>query len=470
MRDKKVEALRLRAKGFSYREIAKILGVSHVTVINWLRKPSVKKEDKLEKAYQNMEEDLKKRLKALLELASSEKGRSRVLSKRAIFRRLELDLSMLGIGSYHAFLRFLDLFIEREYGSREKLEKKRRPRKEAPKYHVPRGSVIREPAVIEIDATGYTVGDRLYTILLAVDTYSMHLFDPMVVENKTKEIKHYNKAINGYDLAKYLIHIFSAYGVPHAVKYDGDKVMNNELVSRGLRRLGVRVMRAYLPNQKVIERVFRDIKDELRYLTANVESPEQVYEKVADAVNTYNRLEHNFKHTGKAVPDEVFENIRHHYRHMNEDEIRKAFREEAERTVRNNTVQWGGLFYEVNIPMDLGRLGDYGRKKSAPRVLCTRDIENLARIEVYDINTGEYLGEGRLITKTDVLSPAEKKQAENRKKRVIRRARKITEELEAIEDSLKDIPEVPDIPGVQKKGSLEDLTSLAEAIEEEELW
>ena len=470
MRDKKIEALRLRAKGFTYREIAEILGVSHPTVINWIRKPSTRKEDRLEKAYWNMGEDLRKRLKALLELASSEKGRSRVLSKRAIFRRLELDLSMLGIGSYHTFLKFLDLFVEKEYGSREKLEKKRRPKKEAPRYHVPRGSVIREPAVIEIDATGYTVGDRLYTIILAIDTYSMHLFDPMVVENRTKEIKHYNKAINGCDLARYLIHIFSNYGVPYAAKYDGDKVMNNELVSRGLRRLGVKVMRAYLPNQKVIERVFRDIKDELRYLTAKVEDPEQVYEKVADAVNTYNRLEHNFKHTGKAVPDEVFESIKHNYNPISEDDLRKAFREEVERTIRNNTIQWGGLLYEVNIPTDLDRLGEYGRKRQAPRVLCTRDIENLARIEVYDLNTGEYLGEGRLVTRTDVLSPAEKKQVENRRKRVIRRARKITRELEAIEESLKDTPEAPDIPGAQKKGSLEDLTSLAETIQEEEIW
>jgi len=426
MRDKRVEAKKLFAMGFSLRSIAKLLGVTHPTVARWVREEPLPKENKYERTYKALPADLKNRLKALLELSSSEKGCSRVLSKRAIFRRLELDLSMLGINTYHKFLRFLDVFIRREYGSAENLEKKRRPKKELPKYHAPRGSVVREPAVIEIDATGYTVGDRLYTILLAIDTYSMHLFDPMVVENKTKEIKHYNKAINAYDLARYLIYLFSEYGVPHAVKYDGDKVMNNELIRRGLRRLRVKVLRAYLPNQKVIERVFRDLKDELRYLARGTK-PEEVPEKVADAVNTYNRTEHAYKHLGAqpVVPEELFARIKHLYRSVPEDELRKAFRDETIRTLRNNTVQWDGYTYEVSLfseaHSDLLRLSEYGRKKSAPKVLCARDVENLTRIEIYDPRTGEYLGEGRLTTPETILSPAEKRETQNKQKRVLKR-------------------------------------------------
>ncbi len=470
MRDKKLEALKLRAAGMSYREIARYLGVSHPTVMRWLKGESTKKEPLHERAYKTMSRDLRNRLKILLETVASEKGRSRTLSRRSIYRKLELELGMLGIKNYSSFLRFLDLFIEQEYGSREKLEKKRRPKKETPKYHVSKGSVTREPALIEIDATGYTVGDRLYTILLAIDTYSMHFFDPMIVENKTKDIKHYNKAINGHDLAKYLIHIFSTYGVPHAVKYDGDKVMNNELISRGLKRLNIKSIRAYLPNQKVIERAFRDLKDEIRYLVTTIKDQEEVYDKIADAVNNYNITEHNFKHIGKSVPQETFEATKRYYTPISEDQLRKAFREEAERTIRNNTIQWGGLFYEVAVPIDLDRLGEYGRKKSAPKVLCTRDIENLTRIEIYDLNTGEYLGEGRLVTQTNILSPVEKKQSENKKKRAIKRARKITEELQAIEESLEDLPDTPIIQGNKNKGSLQDLAELAETIEEEELW
>jgi len=474
MREKKIEAKKLHAMGFSMRQIAKVLGVSHPTISRWLKEDSTPRADPYIQLYKRTPHKLKSRLKALLELSSSEKGRSRVLSKKAIFRRLELDLSMLGISSYHKFCKYLEVFIREEYGSKEKLEKKRRPRKELPRYHTPKGSVIREPAVVEIDATGYTVGDRLYTILLAIDTYSMHFFEPMVVENKTKDIKHYNKAINGYDLAEYLIHIFSEYGLPYALKYDGDKVMNNELISRGLKRLGVRTIRAYLPNQKVIERAFRDIKDELRYLTHNVQERELVFEKIADAVNTYNMREHTFKHLGNrpVIPQELFSQLSHHYSPVSEDELRKAFREEAIRTVRNNTVQWDGSLYEVHLidpyRFEPHRLGEYGRKRSAPKVLCTRDIDNLVRIELFDLRTGEYLGEGRLVSVEEVLSPSEKKELKNKRKRVLRRARKIDKELSAIEESLQEQTDVRIESSAS--GSLEDLMELAQEIEEEEIW
>lgn len=43
-----IKALQLYLEGLSYREIERILGVSHVTIINWARKYQIKRPEKLD--------------------------------------------------------------------------------------------------------------------------------------------------------------------------------------------------------------------------------------------------------------------------------------------------------------------------------------------------------------------------------------------------------------------------------------
>jgi len=432
-------AKKLHLQGFSIRQIAKILGVSHTTVRRWLSSS----EDPVpwvQRTYEKMPKDLRKRLKELLTLKTEEKGRTRVLSYAQIYRLLQIDLQLLGVDKLYRFYQFINYFADREFGSKEKLELLRRDKKELSRVRRPKGKVRRNPGTVELDGTGYTWKGRLYFIFLAREVYSGYIFDPYIIEAKDSSIKHYNKAITSYDIAKYLISIFEEWGLPSAIKTDNEKTLTSELITNALRELGVRIERTkpYSPNQKLIERAIRDIKDTLRHINT-----ETFDDAILQAVEIYNRSEHRFEHFAHPViPSSVIQKVE--FKPVDPDTLRFAFAERFTRKVRDNTISVDGLKYEFYCEY-YPRASDYGRKRDLPEVLCLRLIDDATKLYVYDPETGKRLGIANLVsTEVSELEPIEIKQEKNRKRRVRRRKEKAEVELREIEKREREREEIPD--------------------------
>jgi transposase len=245
------------------------------------------------------------------------------------------------------------------------------------------------------------------------------------------QAQHYNKAFNSLDVARFLISLFKEYGLPERIITDNEAVLKAEIVERGLQALNIPVVRTrpYSPNQKLIERAFRDLKDQLRYFTSTHTTFEDA---LKSAIEQYNRTEHRFEHFNEPViPEHLHATIE--YRHVEEDELRKAFREKFIRTVRNHTITIDNLKYEFIYDFE-GKVGEIGRNRKAPTVVCYRDIENATILEVWDEKETRPLGIARLISQ-DVpsLDPTEIKEIRNKEKRIERRKRKLKEELIEIE-------------------------------------
>ena len=115
--------------------------------------------------------------------------------------------------------------------------------------------------------------------------------------------------------------------------------------------------------------------------------------------------------------------------------------EVKEATVRNNKIEWEGYVYEFLLPEKI-REGEYGRKPKAPKVLVKRHIDNASYLEVYDIDTGEYLGEARLIS-ADVptLDPTERKVVKSAERRAKRKVKKLNEEAQKINEEVENLKE-----------------------------
>jgi len=171
MRKKEVQitAYKLYAQGYSLRQIQTILnkvGIkAHFTTIKrWIdMEIQIQKEKTIQ-----IPEELKQKIKDLLMLKNKEKGRSRFLSFRQIYKLLEVDLQMIGITSYQSWNRIIKDFIKQEFGSYEKLQQKRLDKRETSKNIVSKGKLSRNPAEWEIDATGYSVNGKHYHIFICL--------------------------------------------------------------------------------------------------------------------------------------------------------------------------------------------------------------------------------------------------------------------------------------------------------------
>jgi hypothetical protein len=150
------------------------------------------------------------------------------------------------------------------------------------------------------------------------------------------------------------------------------------------------------------------------------------------AVEVYNKSEHKFEHFNEPVVPEILHSGIE-YRTVEEDELRKAFREKFIRVVRNHTITIDNLKYEFVYDFE-EKAGEIGRNRKAPTVVCYRDIENATILEIWDEKETRPLGVARLIS-TDVpsLDPTEIKELKNKEKRIERRKRKLKEELIEIE-------------------------------------
>jgi len=420
----KLRAIQLYLQGFSVSQIAKLLKHNRATIYRWIKGLPQKRMGRPRKV-REIPNELIEKLKALLLDVNEEKGRKRTHSLRRIYHLLELDLRLVGINSLASFYRLVEDFVKSEWGSWERLEVARRGIKEAPK--VSKGKVQREKGLVEIDATGYVFAGKQYSILFALELYSMRILGFYTVENKEKNATHYNKAFSSLDVAKFMFQLFLRHGVPKAVKTDNEKILTSEHITRALKELGVEIRRTkpYQANQKLIERVIRELKDIARTIKAG-----SINDLISLAINTYNRTAHNFEHFQKPVaPAEV---ELQGFSEVDEGRLRKAFAERFERTIRNHTITIDNLRYEFYLPQEEKELG---RAKNAPRVICLRDIEDITKLEVY-ASSGEFLGYARLVsTELPSLDPVEYKQHKQKSKRVEKREEKLREELRELQEA-----------------------------------
>jgi transposase len=432
MDERKMEVLRLYSLNIPTRRIARILGIPKSTVERWVKEPLTLKAEEKQKNAPLLQDEIWDRVIELLKLSKEEKGRTRVLSIAQTYRLFEVELQAKGIKSERTFRRVLEQVIKQRFGSWEGLEMKRRDKSELAEHRKPKGKQRREPATWEIDATGYTFKGERYFILAVRERWSGAFLSCMVAKAKEDSLAgHYNKAFNSLDIARFLISLFREYGLPERIITDNEAVLKAEIITRSLEYLNIPITRTkpYSPNSKLIERAFRDLKDHLRYFTSTHPSFE---EALKAAIDTYNRTEHRFEHFQTPIIPEVIHS-KIEYRQTEEDEIRKAFRERFIRTVRNNTIQIDNLKYEFIYDFE-GRFGEIGRNRKSIVIVCYRDIENAAILEVWDEKETRPLGIARLISQAvPSLNPVDIKEIKSRERRIERRKRKLKEELLEIE-------------------------------------
>jgi hypothetical protein len=432
MDEKKIIALHLYGSGASIRGIAEILKVPKSTVHRWIQEMLAKPKTKEKMKEELLQDEIWDRIINSLMLTIKEKGRTRTLSVAYVFRLYKQELMDKGIEKERAFRRHLERVIKERFGSWEGLEMKRRDKSELAEHRKPKAKQRREPATWEIDATGYSWKGERFFILAVRERWSGAFLSYMVAKaREDTQAQHYNKAFNSLDVARFLISLFKEYGLPERIITDNEAVLKAEIITRGLEHLNIPITRTkpYAPNQKLIERSFRDLKDFLRYYTNTHPTFEDA---LRAAVEVYNKSEHKFEHFNEPVVPEILHSGIE-YRTVEEDELRKAFREKFIRVVRNHTITIDNLKYEFVYDFE-EKAGEIGRNRKAPTVVCYRDIENATILEIWDEKETRPLGIARLIS-TDVpsLDPTEIKELKNKEKRIERRKRKLKEELIEIE-------------------------------------
>jgi len=432
MDEKKMIALHLYGSGASIRRIAEILKIPKSTVHRWIQEILGKPKKREKRKEELLQDEIWDRIINSLMLTVKEKGRTRTLSIARVFDLYKSELMAKGIEKERTFRRYLEVVIKERFGSWEALELKRRDRSELAEYRKPKAKQRREKGEWEIDATGYSFKGERYFLLCVRERWSGAFLDCLFAKAKEDTAAgHYNKAFNSLDVARFLISLFKEYGLPERIITDNEAVLKAEIVERGLKALNIPITRTkpYSPNSKLIERAFRDLKDHLRYFVSTHPSFE---EALKAAIDTYNRIEHKFEHFNEPIaPETLHATIE--YRKVEEDELRKAFREKFTRTVRNHTITIDNLKYEFIYDFE-ERAGEIGRHRKAPTVVCYRDIENATILEVWDGEEKTPLGFAKLIsTDAPSLDPTEIREIKNKEKRIERRKRKLKEELIEIE-------------------------------------
>ena len=437
----------------SIREISKITGVPKSTVDRWIKEAIKEKQaKKIERLYYKTNQELRERIIQALLKVVSQKGRTRAAAnKRMLYRLFELDFNQIGVKDEKTASELISYIVKQEFGSWEKLEAKRRPFKEHSKYRSSKGRIERTPALLEIDGTGLTFeitenGEKLQvSLFIALDVYSGYVFPmPLLIDNKTKPVRFYNKAFNSREVAKFLLELFIQYGLPKQIRTDNDPTIKNEYLNNTFQILSLEALKAKRPNQKFIERIIEDFKKYARYYQATNQprTKEEIYETALQAIKACNSMERKFSIFNQThTPEEVFAAIKEQYKPIDPLSVRRAFMETKEIGVRNNKIEWDGYVYEFLMPQKI-REGEYGRKPKAPQVLVKRHIDNASFIEVYDIQTGEFIGEARLIS-SDVptINPMERRQLKSAEKRARQKAKKLNKEIQTINQEVEKVKE-----------------------------
>lgn len=436
----------LYSKGMSVKEIARTLGLTYHQVYHLLHyDPKRTEKDWKEEYLQKLKlHGLDRKLKKLLTYREERKGREVYLKFSEIQERLYGDFLMHGIENlsrsrWYEFLRF---FVSAEMGTSWEEVRAKRKRKVLSK-----GSILREEGVMEIDATGWEFGGKNYSIMLSLDVFSGFVLSYMVVENKEKNAKHYNKAFDRFDVAKFLQDTFIAYGVPRIIKSDNERVIKNEFVISALERLGVKHVRTTPgePQQKLIENVIGKLKSYMVGIkTGSVE------ELLDYAVSRWNKSVHRFKHLDEPViPVEVFKE----YEKVDQDLITQAFAVRVTRKLRDNHISVGNVKYEFVYPGEL-------------EVKALIHLDDNTKAELYDADTGEYLGVAYKVSRSLGDTVPEESQKKRKVRRIERRRRRYEEEISRLEEEKRQVLEEEE----REREGRESVLELAEKLKEEELW
>lgn len=453
--------------GFSYRKIAKFLGISKSEVERIINAEKEKiKKGRKKQNLPFLPQELKEKIKLLLLHKTEEKGKTRNISFLKIYDVLELEFKSVGINNKSKFYRFIKTFIEQEYGSLEALITKRVDKKNMNQIRQNKGYIKREK-IIEIDATGYTYKGERYAILQAMDQYSGYLLDFMIIKSKEdKNTYYYNKAFNEMDFMFFLYNLFKKYGVAD-IKVDNEKFLITRNIERALNEVGVKLIKAkpYNPREKLIERAFRTVKEEIRVLTALSNADfEHLWET---AVEQYNKTKHKFI-AGSWIPAERFQT----YEYIDEDVLRETFSYEVERVWINGYIKFDNKTYFFQHPLLESMQQTFlGRKKQNPTVKIRIDLENNTRAFVYN-EKGEYLGVATLITTVEHTSTIEEKEAKQKARRIERTKRKLQTKLDQLsiskeqeekeENNIDIFEEILNAPSI----SIEPQTQKTQTIEE----
>ena len=441
----------LYQKGMSVKEIAKVLNLTYHQVYHLLHYEPKKPEDwRIAYLEELKKHGLDEKLKKLLTYKEKRKGKDVYLKFSEIQERLYGDLFIHGIKNlgktrWYEFLRF---FVSTEMGmSWEEFVAKRKEKV------LPRGSITREEGIMEVDATGWSFGGKNYSIMLSLDVFSGFVLSYMVVENKEKDAKHYNKAFDRFEVAKFLQDTFIAYGVPKILKSDNEKVIKNNYVLEALNRLGVKHVRTVpgQPQQKLIENVIGKLKSYMTGVKTN-----SIEELLDYAINRWNKSIHRFKHIEEPiVPVEVFKE----YEKVEEDRIIKAFAIRVRRKLRNNLISVENTKYEFLYPGEL-------------EVEALIYLDDNTKAELYDANTGEFLGVAYKASKNLGDTIPEESQKRRKVKRIEKRKKKYEEEIQKLEEEKQRVFEESRNLEVEEREEKREgsILDLAEKIEEEELW
>lgn len=450
------QAKELFQKGMTISEIAKALGLSYHQVYHMLRYEPKKTEDwRIAYLEELKKHGIDEKLKKFLTYKEKRKGKDVYLKFSEIQERLYGDLFIHGIKKlgktrWYEFLRF---FVSTEMGlTWEEFVAKRKGKP------LPKGSIMREEGLIEVDATGFTFFGKNYSVMLCIDNTLGFILSYMVVENKEKDAKHYNKAFDKFDVAKFLQDTFIAYGIPKMLKSDNERVIKNEYIKNALERLGIKHIRTIpgQPQQKLIENFIGHIKA----YTIGIKTS-SINELLDYAINRWNMSPHRFKHLEKPViPAEIFKG----YDKRSEEEIIKAFAIREKRVLRNNTISVNGVLYEFIYP-------------GTVEVEALIYLDDNTKAELYYPETGEFLGIAYKISKSFGDTVPEESQKKRKVKRIERRKKKLEEQIQKLErekeETLSEIYKPDNFDIGEESGeesSKESILDLAKNIEEEELW
>jgi len=450
--DIRKQVLQLHQKGMSIKEIAKILGLTYHQVYHLVHyNPKREKKDwRMEYLEKLKRHSLHEKLKKLLTYKEERKGKKVYLRFSEVKERLLPELVIYGIEPLKTtrWYEFLKFFVA--YEMKTSWEKFISKRKGKP---LPKGSIMREEGLIEVDATGFTFGKN-YSVMLSIDTFTGFILSYMVIENKEKDAKHYNKAFDKFDVAKFLQDTFITYGIPKMLKSDNERVIKNEYVKNALERLGIKHIRTIpgQPQQKLIENFIGHIK---AYTTGIKTS--SINELLDYAVNRWNMSPHKFKHFEKPViPAEIFKE----YDKRREEEIIKAFAIRERRVLRNNTISVNGVLYEFIYP-------------GTVEVETIIYLDDNTKAYLYNAETGEFLGVAYKIARSLGDTVPDESQTRRKVKRIERRKKKLEEQIQKLErekeETLSEIYKPDDFESVEES-SKESILDLAKNIEEEELW
>jgi len=417
---------RMLALNMSVRAISQALGIPKTTVHRWIKKVILNGVS-AKGLYHNLKlsnPELISYIRELLTFHTEEKGESRVLYVSQVYRILRPKLfSYYPKINREFFKEFLEYFIKQEFKTKYKLEQKRRSKKELCKYKPSKGSLERELACWEVDATGYTYNGVQYSILQAVDRFTGFAFPPFIVTNKEKKATYYNKAFTSLDVTEYLKKLIQAFGKPKRIITDNEAILTAEILKQALTEIGVEIRRTIPanPQQKLIERIFREIKQNVREVLASerVESIKDLWDK---ATYLYNTRPHKTKHLGKIVPADLVKKVGLSVGECSDEEVELAFTERFERVWQNGSIRVDNMIYEFSLSHD-----------RPITVFCRRPLDNLEKLFVFDGETGAFLGIAKLVTKPLAsYHTREEKQAKQLLKRVEKGLRKLEEEKEEL--------------------------------------